>query len=451
MKRSLTVFVCSTYTDLVDERERVLEGIRRLQLQHDAMEFFGARPGRSIETCLAEVRRSDVLVVIVGHRYGSIVAEFGISFCEAEYREGYSLGKPCLVYVRDEDVPVLPRHVERDPDKLRFLESWKTTLASRHTVGTFSDSQQLALQVVADLGRTVEAIEQYHGTQVEANNRGSILGEVRSLLDDATANGLSQQLILSQWRRVISDLLSEAGRRRPVVFLSHSHRDKEIVRAMAKGLRSAGIDLWLDEAELTLGDSIMLQLEKGLDSADFVAFFISRATLNSRWAQAELNAAMSRQLSGARGPIVFPILLDDVEIPALLKSVMYLDLRDGDVPKAVTRLVRDIEHYLTERRGQGATAAVSRPFPPMWKAEDFSGKSATEVESFFATELVPEAMDRARREWEGVEARGLPEKIRARATELAARKAKELGLAERWDEWRRLSGAPGFDRETQKG
>ena len=30
------------------------------------MEFFGAQPGRPIETCLEEVRNSDVLVVIVG-------------------------------------------------------------------------------------------------------------------------------------------------------------------------------------------------------------------------------------------------------------------------------------------------------------------------------------------------------------------------------------------------
>ena len=83
---SFTVFVCSTLSDLSQEREGVLDAIRRLKLQHDSMEFFGARADQPIETCLQEVRASDVLVVIVGHRYGSIVPEFGISYSEAEYR-----------------------------------------------------------------------------------------------------------------------------------------------------------------------------------------------------------------------------------------------------------------------------------------------------------------------------------------------------------------------------
>jgi hypothetical protein len=122
MTASFTVFVCSTFSDLGQEREGVLDSIRRLKLQHDSMEFFGAHAEQPIETCLQEVRASDVLVVIVGHRYGSIVPDLGISYSEAEYAEGFRLKKPCLVYMRDENVPVLPKHVERDPEKLKLLE-----------------------------------------------------------------------------------------------------------------------------------------------------------------------------------------------------------------------------------------------------------------------------------------------------------------------------------------
>src|SRR3954447_16537017 len=112
MTASFTVFVCSTFSDLGQERDRVLDAIRRLKLQHDSMEFFGARAEQAIETCLSEVRASDILVVIVGHSYGSIVPSLGISYSEAEYEEGFRLKKPCLVYVRDDDIPVLPKHME---------------------------------------------------------------------------------------------------------------------------------------------------------------------------------------------------------------------------------------------------------------------------------------------------------------------------------------------------
>jgi len=52
MNSRTVVFVCSTYRDLVDEREAVMDAILRLQLQHDSMEFFGAREDRPIETSL---------------------------------------------------------------------------------------------------------------------------------------------------------------------------------------------------------------------------------------------------------------------------------------------------------------------------------------------------------------------------------------------------------------
>ena len=100
MVRTLTVFLCSTQADLGPERVAVLTAVRRLQLQHDAMEFFGAREGRPLETCLEEVRKADILVVVIGHRYGTFVPGQQISYTEAEDQEGHGLREPCLVHIR---------------------------------------------------------------------------------------------------------------------------------------------------------------------------------------------------------------------------------------------------------------------------------------------------------------------------------------------------------------
>jgi len=125
----------------------VVAAIQSLRLQHDAMEFFGARESAPLDACLAEVRRSDVLIVIVGFRYGSFVPGKDLSFSEAEYLEAVSLGKPCLVYLRDPSVPVLIKDVERDAEKVVRLERWKETLQERHTVSLFLDARDLAAQV----------------------------------------------------------------------------------------------------------------------------------------------------------------------------------------------------------------------------------------------------------------------------------------------------------------
>jgi Domain of unknown function (DUF4062) len=151
MNTSLVVFVCSTYSDLAAERSSVLDGIRRLQLRHDSMEFFGARTEAPIETCLEEVRRSDVIVVIVGLRYGSLVPGTDVSFSEAEYNEAHHLRKPCLVYIRDEDVPILPRHFESNPTNVARLRTFKARLRDRHTIASFQSASDLAIRVVVQL------------------------------------------------------------------------------------------------------------------------------------------------------------------------------------------------------------------------------------------------------------------------------------------------------------
>lgn len=157
-KQHYTVFLCSTYADLAEERDKVLDAIRRLQLKHDSMEFFGARPNQPLETCLEEVRNSDLVVVIVGHRYGNLAPGLEISFSEAEYQEAYRCDKPCLVYLRDENAPVLLKHVERDPKKLALLDKWVNTLLTRHTIARFSEPGTLALQVATDVSRLLSAM-----------------------------------------------------------------------------------------------------------------------------------------------------------------------------------------------------------------------------------------------------------------------------------------------------
>ncbi len=160
MNPKLTIFLCSTYSDLIEERKAALESIERLQHQHESMEFFGAREKRPIETCLDEIRSSDVLVVIVGYRYGSLVPDMEISYTEAEYSEGFQLGKPCLVYVRGDDVPIPARHMEQDPEKLRLLKKFKDSLALRHTLAEFQSPEDLSRLVEQDILRKAEAYEE---------------------------------------------------------------------------------------------------------------------------------------------------------------------------------------------------------------------------------------------------------------------------------------------------
>jgi len=353
---SLTAFLCSTYSDLADEREAVLDAIRKLQIQHDAMEFFGARTHQPIETCLEEVRRSDVLVVVVGHRYGSLVPERGVSFSEAEYTEGHRLGKPCLVYLRDENVPVLPRHVERDPEKVRLLEAFKERLLKRHTVALFTDANDLAVRVAADLGKTAHSLQE--AARIESESPGlagpPAVAEITTLVADALERGVEGQALVSAVRRALRALLEARGQRRPTLFFSYSHADQETARALASRVQDRGLDVWIDVDRVAAGASIVAEVTRGLDAADCLVVLLSRASLQSRWVMEELNIVVARRLSNRAGAVVLPVLLEDVEVPAVLRDVKYLDLRDRDVARGAEELVSAVHHHV----GREATGGV---------------------------------------------------------------------------------------------
>ena len=53
------------------------------------------------------------------------------------------------------------------------------------------------------------------------------------------------------------------------VFLSHSAKDKAVVRPLAERLLQVGLKVWFDEWVLKPGDSIPAKIEEGLEHSKF--------------------------------------------------------------------------------------------------------------------------------------------------------------------------------------
>ena len=59
------------------------------------------------------------------------------------------------------------------------------------------------------------------------------------------------------------------------VFLSHSAKDKAVVRPLAERLRKDGVKGWFDEWVLKPGDSIPAKIEDGLDRSRVLVLCMS--------------------------------------------------------------------------------------------------------------------------------------------------------------------------------
>ncbi len=150
--RKFKVFVSSTWSDLQREREAVEEALGRMcTASFSGMEYFGSQPGTPKEVCLEKVGRADVYIGIFAHTYGYIDSESGLSLTELEYRTARECDIPCLIYMIDESIPVLPAQIEQEPEALAKLKALKQDLLSKHPVSSFTDPDNLAVQVMAGL------------------------------------------------------------------------------------------------------------------------------------------------------------------------------------------------------------------------------------------------------------------------------------------------------------
>jgi glycosyltransferase involved in cell wall biosynthesis/tetratricopeptide (TPR) repeat protein len=121
------------------------------------------------------------------------------------------------------------------------------------------------------------------------------------------------------------------------VFVSHSSQDKAFVRKLVDELNRHDLKVWFDEREIKVGDSIVEGISRGLRDSEYLMVVLSKSSVSSRWVREELNTTLTDQLSG-KGGVVLPVLIEDCEIPPLLKGRLYADFR-GDFDTAVDKLL----------------------------------------------------------------------------------------------------------------
>jgi len=152
----LKVFLSSTFLDLVGEREAVREALHKKGDSTLAMEYFVATPSTPLETALANLRNSDVMILVIGFKAGSLLPDgSGSTYTSAEYDELLRLGKEALLFIKQKKRwwQRLPswRNEERDPKKRKALDEFKARVGERWTWDYFTTPDRLALAVIQAL------------------------------------------------------------------------------------------------------------------------------------------------------------------------------------------------------------------------------------------------------------------------------------------------------------
>ena len=153
------------------------------------------------------------------------------------------------------------------------------------------------------------------------------------------------------------------------VALSFAGEDRQHVEALARLLKDGGYSVFYDDDQRSQlwGENLFDYFYAVYkEKARYCVIFASEHYVRKLWTNHERQSAQARAFE-ERTAYILPVKLDDTEIPGILPTVAYLDLRSMSINEIYQALVEK----LSDSPSQGTTAPSTPPI-----VEDDSGEFA---------------------------------------------------------------------------
>lgn len=155
MEKRYQIFISSTFSDLKDERNKVMQTIMSLDSIPAGMELFPAMDEEQFEFIKRIIDDCDYYILIIGARYGSM-DENGVSYTEKEYDYAVSKNIPVLAFLHN-DISSLPMNKADVDDELRKkLEKFRKKVEKGRLVQYWENADNLNAKVAVSLPKTIK-------------------------------------------------------------------------------------------------------------------------------------------------------------------------------------------------------------------------------------------------------------------------------------------------------
>lgn len=285
MEKKYQIFISSTYEDLKEERKKVQETILSMHHFPIGMEMFSAADEEQWEIIRENIDSSDYYVLIIGHRYGSVIerGEYaGISYTQKEFRYALEQKIPILAFLIDNSVAVTPEKMEQDADKKEKLKRFIEEVKSRRIVQWWTSKDDLACKVMISLNRQINQRKQVD------------------------------------------------------FFVSNSHTDKQWAEWIVNCIEKEGYTTFWGERDLSIGDNFISIIQDYLEGAENFIAVLSPSYSASAYCQAEVSSVL------LKGKKIIPIKVSEERPTGDIAKLLYVDIYNIDEKNAKEKLFNAI-------------------------------------------------------------------------------------------------------------
>src|ERR1700694_776092 len=124
------VFVSSTYADLREERQEVIQALLELDCIPSGMELFPAADEDQWSLIKRVIDDCDYYLVLIAGRYGSIGPD-GKSYTQMEYEYALAQDKPIIGFLHTDPSSLPASKVEKSPDGQKRLQEFRELAETR--------------------------------------------------------------------------------------------------------------------------------------------------------------------------------------------------------------------------------------------------------------------------------------------------------------------------------
>lgn len=181
MEKRYQVFVSSTYADLKDERQRVIQTLMEMDCIPAGMELFPAADEEQWNFIKRVIDDCDYYILIIGARYGSL-SDSGISYTQMEYEYALESGLKVLAFVHNSPDDLPASKADLDPVFRKKLDEFREHVKTNRLVKFWKEPNELPGLVALSLTKTIKmypAVGWIRGDNASTNETLTELNELR--------------------------------------------------------------------------------------------------------------------------------------------------------------------------------------------------------------------------------------------------------------------------------